>query len=96
MHLHDTIREMIFEALAENDGYAGGVVGRNRSFGAPSAGLASKASMKKASSSANATPQAAEALATATKGSLCQSCVHRATCFRPGRLAGVWHCEDYF
>jgi len=29
-------------------------------------------------------------------GSLCQSCMKRATCSRPGRLAGAWHCEDYF
>ena len=29
-------------------------------------------------------------------GSLCLSCVKRATCSRPGRSAGVWHCEEYF
>ena len=29
-------------------------------------------------------------------GSLCQSCMKRANCSRPGRSAGVWHCEDYF
>lgn len=29
-------------------------------------------------------------------GSLCRSCVKRATCSLPGRASGVWHCEEYF
>lgn len=32
----------------------------------------------------------------AASGSLCHSCLKRATCSRPGRSAGVWHCEEYF
>jgi hypothetical protein len=29
-------------------------------------------------------------------GSLCASCTHFTACMRPGKRAGVWHCEDYF
>ncbi len=38
----------------------------------------------------------AAAMEPVAQGSLCQSCMKRADCSRPGRSSGVWHCGEYF